>query len=171
MRPHYKLSIYQKKYKTPQTTLEVEELNLTSLMDVLIILLFFLLMSYNPSVLEINTPEGVNPPFSESLELGTDAVIFQVNVDKDVYYGKDVIGNVENEADDAKIVEILTKAFEEQKARFVKKYGEKTEAYKNINYILDSKLTYGAMEQIMRLSSMAGFDNYKFVVRSKAIKE
>lgn len=171
MRPNYKLSIYQKKYKTPTVSLEVEDLNLTSLMDVLIILLFFLLMSYNPSVLEINTPEGVNPPFSESLELGVDAAIFQVNADKDVYYGKDIIGNVENEADDRRIVDVLTKAFEEQKTRFVRKHGEKTELYKNINFILDSKLTYAAMEQLMRLSSMAGFDNYRFVVRSKAIKE
>lgn len=167
MRPHYKLSIYQKKYKTPEATLEVEELNLTALMDVLIILLFFLLMSYNPSVLDINTPQGLNPPFSESLELGVDAVIFQVDNNKDVYYGQDIIGNVENEADDQKVVDIMTQAFEEQKAKFVRKYGEKTEAHKNVNFILDGKLNYGAMEQMMRLSSMAGFDSYKFVVRSK----
>ena len=171
MRPFYKLSIYQKKYKTPAASLEVEELNLTSLMDVLIILLFFLLMSYNPSVLEINTPDGVNPPFSTSLEMGVDAVIFQVNSNKELYFGQEMLGNIENDADKDKIEASFKKAFEVQKARFIKSKGEKTDAYKNVNFILDSKINFGTMEQLMLVASIAGFDNYKFVVRSKVSEE
>ncbi|MDH4466783.1 MAG: biopolymer transporter ExbD [Bacteriovoracaceae bacterium] len=168
MSEHYQLSIYQKKYKKPVSSQDVDEVNLTSLLDVLIILLFFLLMSYNPSVLSIDPLKNVNPPFSESLEMGKEAIIIQVSSDKEVFLEKRKLGNLDSQRDEEALESVFKKEFELQKQKFLKKFGAKDEQHKSINFILDGNLKYEQMEKLMLIASKSGFDNYKFVVRSKS---
>jgi len=59
----------------------VIDLDITSLLDILVIMLVFLLKSYNSSGLVLNVPKGIVLPKSESTQVNTSGVIVQVSRD------------------------------------------------------------------------------------------
>lgn len=144
-------------------------LNLTSLMDVLMILLFFLLMSYNPTELEISPLDGIVMPQSDSLDMGAGATVVQVNTTLDIFIEKDRIGNLGNEEDMALLSKRLAEVFAINKEKLLRKDPKKT-SYKNINFILDGKVAYENLEKIMTASAQSGFENYKFMVVARKKK-
>lgn len=58
---------------------EEMELDITSLLDILVILLIFLLQSYNSSGLVFNVQKGIELPLSESKKVNTEGIIVQVS--------------------------------------------------------------------------------------------
>ena len=62
------------------------DLDITSLLDVLVILLVFLLKSYNASDLKLNLVKDLVVPNSDARTLGHHAVIVQVNSHKKTIY-------------------------------------------------------------------------------------
>ena len=169
MRVPYYESIYTKKYRYGKGNAPMEDVDITSLLDILVILLFFLLLHYNPTDLEINTKSEITPPVSDSLDYGSLSVIVQVNKDQEVYFEieKNFVGKMNVLEDVSKIKQRLLTEFSSQKARFLQKKGELAQNYKNINFILDQELTYSQMEKLMVWSSKAGFENFKFIVKAK----
>lgn len=170
MKVPYYYSIFQKKYKAGPARKDGNDfVNLTSLLDVLIILLFFLLMSYNPTEFEINADKDINTPFSESLDFGKLATVVQVKPNLDIFLEKEKIGNLSSDDDIAMMQSKFASAFESQKQKFAsKKIDPKNVA--NINFIMDGKVQYEYMEKIMLVAAQSGFENYKFIVRSKPKK-
>ena len=61
---------------------EVLDVDITSLLDILVILLVFLLKSYNSSGVIFNVPKGIKLPYSEAKQLNTPGVIVQVSETK-----------------------------------------------------------------------------------------
>lgn len=170
MRVPYYYSIYQKKYKYADDKHNgVDNLNLTSLLDVLIILLFFLLMSYNPTELEFNAMSGINPPYSDSLEMGSMVTVIQVRPNLDVYLEKENLGNLGNSDSEEAIATKLATAFKAQEEKYSKKSNKQNA--KAVNFIIDGKIKYEHMERIMLLAAQTGFDSYKFLVRAKSTKQ
>jgi len=148
MRVPYYETIYTKKYRNSKGNGTIEEVDITSLLDILVILLFFLLLHYNPTDLEINTKQEITPPVSESLDYGSLAVIVQVSKDQEVFFETEKVaaGNMDTAEDIKKIKQRLQLEFANQKKRFLQKKGELAQNYKNINFILDQELTYAQME-------------------------
>lgn len=72
-------SVRNKKRRTKREALEVD---ITSLLDILVILLVFLLKSYNSSGVIVTVPDGIKLPQSESQSINTPGVIVQVSPDK-----------------------------------------------------------------------------------------
>lgn len=169
MRVPYYETIYTKKYRNGNSSNTFEDVDITSLLDILVILLFFLLLHYNPTDLEVNANQDVTPPVSESLDYGSLAVIVQVNKDQEVYFEieKNPVGKINQPEDVSKIKNRLQSEFESQKKRFSQKKGELAQNFKNINFILDQELTYSQMEKLMVWSSKVGFENFKFIVKAK----
>ncbi|MCO4755101.1 MAG: biopolymer transporter ExbD, partial [Bacteriovoracaceae bacterium] len=58
------------------------EVDITSLLDILVILLVFLLKSYNSSGVVVNVPQGIELPNSQSQSINTAGVQIQVSADK-----------------------------------------------------------------------------------------
>ena len=58
------------------------EIDITSLLDILVILLVFLLKSYNSSGVTLNVPKGIELPKSASVSLNNAGVMIQVSEEK-----------------------------------------------------------------------------------------
>ena len=71
------------------------ELDITSLLDILVILLVFLLKSYNASDLKLELMSKIFLPDSISRTLGNDAVIIQVDKNKKIWVDHKPIGQIQ----------------------------------------------------------------------------
>lgn len=150
---------------------EVMEIDITSLLDILVILLVFLLKSYNSSGVILNVPEGITLPRSESQSLNSAGVIIQVSPDK-IWVDSKTILDKDN---------LPKRLYDEGKRRIIPLYNElvrKRDEIINLskiapnaakfsgvaNLVVDKSLKYSYVKKIMYTSAAAGFKQYKFIV-------
>lgn len=171
-----------KKLKNKRDLKEPMDVDITSLLDILVILLVFLLQSYSASDLRVDLVENLSLPGSISEDLGEKTVLVQINREQkmwidDKYIGKinttsDVIPELDSEL--KKIKEAKESALAESEKRapsseIEKQALQKKKAnLKRINLILDEELQYNIMRKLMHTSALAGFPEFKFIVRSRA---
>ncbi len=166
MKVKHWMTIYQKKYRYAKVQNNVSEMDITSLLDVLVILLFFLILNYNPTDLQIDLVEKNSPPPSQLVEYGNKAVMIQVNEDKDIYLGKTKLGNVLNKRDQNKISKALKESHALQAEQFKKMNREVASTHDpgNINIIFDGDLEFDIIDQVMKTAAKQGFTNFKLIV-------
>lgn len=151
-----KLGVRRKKMK------EVD-VDITSLLDILVILLVFLLKNYNASDLKLDLVKGINLPNSSSRELGHYAAIIQVNKDHMISINNKELGNLKNYS---MTVGPLFEALEKIKNEDKKKLDGKEESMlRNVNIVLDKDIEYYNMKKIMHTASLVGYVNFKFIVK------
>jgi biopolymer transport protein ExbD len=148
------------------------ELDITSLLDILVIMLVFLLKSYNSSGIVFNVPKGITLPDSRSMTLNTTGVIIQVSPTHVYVDDKEVLSTEKRER---------TRTFDHGGRRIIPLYNElirKKQMIKRIeksapnakkfsgvaNLIIDKTLKYSFIKKIMYTCADAGFKKYKFVV-------
>lgn len=152
---------------------EVMDIDITSLLDILVILLVFLLKSYNSSGQILNVPKGVSLPVSESTTVNTSGTIVQVSPtsiwvdDREVLsYGGDI--RVVNRAMDRsnRIIPLLTNL--RQKKAEIERLAKEAPKAKNftgkVNLLVDKTVKYSFLQKVMHTSASAGFSQFKFVV-------
>lgn len=166
----YQQSIYQKKYKKSQRTEMGEEMEITSLLDILVILLFFLVINYNPTDLQVDLVKNVDPALSASRDYGLKAIIVQVDRDQNFFIGQTKIGNLENSKDYPKMQKELRESFKMQTEQFAKMSAEAAKSHEagTVNIIMDKQLTLEQMHEVSKLAAMEGFKQFKFIVFPKA---
>lgn len=166
MKAKYWMTIYQKKYRYCKTSAQFGEMDITSLLDVLVILLFFLVLNYNPTDLQIDLAEKTTPPPSQLMEYGNRAVIIQVNKDQDFFLGKTKVGNLRNKNDLTRISKTLKESKTMQTEQFQKMNREVAATHDpgNLNIIFDGDLEFGVIDQVMKISARQGFTNFKLIV-------
>ena len=153
---------------------EVLDVDITSLLDILVILLVFLLKSYNSSGVIFNVPKGIKLPYSEAKQLNTPGVIVQVSetkiwVDDQVILDVTKSGNrVIYDRGGSRIVSLYN---ELRKKRSLYKQVEKTAKGAKkfsgiVNLVVDKGLKYSYVKKILATCADAGFQKYKFVVSS-----
>ncbi len=151
----YDMSIYQKKYKSGNGKKEQEEVDITSLLDILVILLVFLLKSYNASSLELDLVKNLDLTVSTSQDLGQFGPTVQITNAEDVYLNNKLITNLSNpdlgNLLGAKLQEVKNAA-KDQKAN-------------HINFVLDNTIKYEKVDRVMTIASQQEFENFKFIVR------
>ena len=157
------------------------EIDITSLLDILVILLVFLLKSYNASDLKLEVAKNIELPTSKSSQLGNMAVIVQVSGEKDIWINNRKIGRYLASTNDEKI-EILYSALEEEgkKQDEVIKDLETTVSTttsdkgalatrkanrKRVNIVMDQAVPYEVLRRVMHTSALAGFPEFKFIVQ------
>ena len=145
------------------------DLDITSLLDIITILLVFLLKSYNASDLKLDLLGKIELPDSKSRTLGNDSVILQVNRDKKVWINNVYVGDILT--GDERVDFIYQKLDE------IKKQKDKTadsmrvlasamkDHNKQINIVMDKTLSYKTLRQIMHTSALAGYPEFKFIVQ------
>lgn len=149
----------------------VFDIDITSLLDILTILLVFLLQSYNSSGVIINVPDGIELPRSASESLNS----FGVNVQ---------VSKTQIWVDDAEVVNTDipdSQLFDEGGRRIVPLYNELVKIKETIkqseklspqakkfsgiaNLIVDKSLKYNYLKRVMYTCASAGFKEFKFVV-------
>ena len=142
------------------------ELDITSLLDVLVILLVFLLKSYNASDLKLNLVKDLVVPDSAARKLGHTAVTIQVSKDATIFINNKKIGAIATRGENPILLERLKEFKEKDKDRIpaATAVGAKKEI-RNINLVFDQDLPYEVMKSIMHTSAIAGYTEFKFIVQ------
>ena len=147
------------------------ELDITSLLDILVITLVFLLKSYNSSGFILNTPKGITLPKSKSLTVNTSGTIIQVSQSK-VWVDDKIILNT---------AKMPAKAYDQNGRRIVPLYNElvrRKEIIKQIkdsslnaekftgkvNLVIDKNVKFNFIKKLLYTTAEAGYKQYKFIV-------
>ena len=136
---------------------EAMELDITSLLDILVILLVFLLKSYNSTNLKLDLKKHVSLPQSDSRTLGDHAVIVQVDDQKRIFVKNKEIGRVLASQKIDPLFDFLQREREIAKKKV-------RHPSKKINLVLHKDLPYDAIKKVMHTSASAGFTEFKFIV-------
>lgn len=149
----------RKRFQRKREKKEPMELDITSLLDILVILLVFLLKSYNASNLKLNLVKSLKIPDSKARKLGSHSVIVQVDKDKQIWINNKVIGKIDRQEKIDSLYDFL-----KNKREIASKNNPKLVA-KSVNLVLDKSLPYNSMQKVMHTSALAGYTEFKFIVQ------
>lgn len=150
-----------------KTKKEVMEVDITSLLDILVIMLVFLLNSYNSSGIVLNVPKGVVLPKSESQSLNTSGVVVQVSEKMIWVDDKEILDLEKTTVSRDGIIAPLYDELVAKKnlVKQIEKSAENaTEFSGNVNMIVDKGIRYSFLRRLMFTAAEAGYKQYKFVV-------
>jgi biopolymer transport protein ExbD len=153
----------------------VFDIDITSLLDILTILLVFLLQSYNSSGVIINVPKGIELPRSASESLNNFGVNIQVSKtqiwvnDIEVLNSDTASESLTYDEGNRRIIPLfneLTKIKDNIKA--VEKASTEAKKFSGIvNLVVDKSLKYDYLKRVMYTCAKAGYKEFKFVVMTK----
>ena len=148
------------------------ELDINSLLDILVILLVFLLKSFNASDLTVDLVKNLELPDSKVRRLGEHAVVIQVNNKREIWVNNKLIGQVENgqninQSLYDRLIELQSSnnnvTTDKQSARAAIDSGKG----RAVNILLDRSLRYRTVAQVMHTAAMAGHPQFKFIVQGR----
>lgn len=154
------------------------DVDITSLMDVLTVLLFFLIMNASVSPVQLETPEGITLPSSSSeqvpkaaikLALTPEALIMNDKVILKLESGRFPASELEQ---DARIVKVLkTELSKEYKKTedFFKEVADQDAGLLPTPPLLiqaDKNTPFGTLKVILHTAAVSGFGDFQFVVTS-----
>jgi len=149
----------------------IMEIDITSLLDILVILLIFLIKSYNSSGVTLNVPKGIELPSSGSESINTPGVLIQVSkdtiwVDSKTVLDTETLPKVIYDQGGRRIVPLYNELV--KKKEEIKNLGKQAEQIKKFsgtaNLVIDKSLKYSYVKKVMYTAAEAGFKEYKFVV-------
>ena len=145
------------------------DVDITSLLDILVILLVFLLKSYNASDLKLEPAAQIKLPSSKSQALGRHSVIIQVSSDKEIWLDNEKIGKLSPGGDKIDILFEQLKMMKEKEIETLRSIASveerKKKESKQVNLVLDQSLPYNVVRRVMHTSAMAGYPEFKFIVQ------
>ena len=164
-------SIKNRRGRKAPTTMDID---ITSLLDILTILLVFLLQNYNSSGVIINVPKDIDLPRSSSISLNNYGVNIQVSKSQIWIDDKEVVNT--DTADQGQL-------YDEGGRRIVPLYNELVKIKETIkqseklspqaakfsglaNLVVDRTMKYSYLKRVMYTCAAAGFKEFKFVVLS-----
>ncbi len=150
---------------------EVEEIDITSLLDILVIMLVFLIRSYNASGVVINVPKNIKLPDSKSQSLNTAGVVVQVAPtgiwvdDKEVVNTEKKVSIVYDH-EGRRIVPLYNELIQKKQdiKRTEKMSPNATKFTGTINLVVDKSIKYNYVKKLLYTCAEAGYLRYKFVV-------
>jgi biopolymer transport protein ExbD len=149
----------------------VPELDITSLLDILVIMLVFLLHSYNSSGIILNVPKGIQLPKSASQAPNNAGVIVQVSpqkiwVDDQIILDLNKLPSRTYDHGGRRIIPLFNELTRKKEmAKRIKKGSDKAKPFSGvINFVIDKTLKYNYLKRLMYTAAEAGYKQYKFVV-------
>jgi biopolymer transport protein ExbD len=155
---------------------QVFDIDITSLLDILTILLVFLLQSYNSSGVTINVPKGIELPRSASETLNNFGVNVQVSktniwVD-DVEVLNSSTSDVSQLYDEGgrRIVPLFNELVKiKETIKATEKLSPDAKKFSGlVNLVVDKSLKFNYLKRVMYTCAAAGFKEFKFVVMTKS---
>lgn len=146
---------------------EAMDIDITSLLDILVILLVFLLHSYNASNLELDLVDNITPPGSQARELGDDALIVQVNKNNEVWIGYEkletkIVDGMASEELYRRVIDIARQNSPTLSKEEIIEKNRKNN--KTVNLVFDKAIPYSTMQTIMKTVAKAGHSDFRFIV-------
>lgn len=139
------------------------DVDITSLLDILTILLVFLLMSYNASDLTLDLTSKLDMADSNAQELTKFAPVLQVNKESVVFLNNKEIGRLPASGS----MPELTAALKAQRAETAENNKKIRTPHKLelVNLVFDKEMDYNVVQRVMNDSALAGYSQFKFIVK------
>ena len=154
-----------KKKFTRHRVREAVEVDITSLLDILTILLVFLLKSYNASDLKLDLQKNLDMADSNARAMTRYAPVVQVNKEAKVYLNNKEIGRLPASGEMPVLTEALKKAKKGIEADNQKKPANQRTNMDLVNLVFDKEMDYAVVQRVMHDSALAGYSQFKFIVR------
>lgn len=149
----------------------VFDIDITSLLDILTIMLVFLLQSYNSSGVVINVPKEIELPRSASETLNNFGVNIQVSktqiwVDDAEVVNSDLPNEQMYDEEGRRIVPLYNELIKiKETIKQSEKLSPQAAKFSGVaNLVIDKSLKYNYLKKIMYTCAAAGFKEFKFVV-------
>ncbi len=139
------------------------DVDITSLLDILTILLVFLLKSYNASDLKLDLQKGLEMADSTAKEMTRFAPVVQVNKEQKVFVNNKEIGRIPASGE----MKSLTEFLKNEKKKTEANNAMKKQQYNAelVNLVFDKDMDYAIVQRVMNDSALAGYSQFKFVVK------
>jgi biopolymer transport protein ExbD len=144
---------------------EAVDVDITSLLDILTILLVFLLKSYNASDLKLDLQKGLDMADSDARQMTRYAPVVQVNKAAQVFLDNKEIGRLPASGQMPVLTEALKKAKAGIEADNKKKPANQQTNIDMVNLVFDKEMDYEIVQRVMHDSALAGYSQFKFVVK------
>lgn len=154
-----------KKKFTRHKEREAVDVDITSLLDILTILLVFLLKSYNASDLKLDLQKGLEMADSDARAMTRYAPVVQVNKEAKVFLNNKEIGRLPASGQMPVLTEALKKAKAGIESDNKKKAANQQTNTEMINLVFDKEMDYEIVQRVMHDSALAGYSQFKFVVK------
>lgn len=166
------MSVRASRFKNRRKKSSVIDVDITSLLDILTILLVFLLQSYNSSGVIINVPDGIELPKSASESLNNFGVNIQVSKtniwvdDKEVLTSETASQGEVFDEGGRRIVPLYNELVKiKETIKQSEKLSPEAAKFSGIaNLVVDKSLKYSYLKRVMYTAASAGFKEFKFVV-------
>lgn len=150
---------------------QVFDLDITSLLDILVIMLVFLLQSTNSTGIIMTVPKGVELPTSSSATPNNEGVVIQVSPTTIWVEDREVLtidDNIRSQVDQGgrRLIPLFNELV---KRKEIIKLSAKSSPQANefagvVNLIVDKTVKYSFIKKLLYTCAEAGFKEYKFVV-------
>ncbi len=144
---------------------EPVDVDITSLLDILTILLVFLLKSYNASDLKLDLQKNLEMADSDARAMTRYAPVIQINKEAKVFLNNKEIGRLPASGDMPILTEALKKARAGIEADNAKKAANQQTNTELVNLIFDKEMDYAVVQRVMHDSALAGYSQFKFIVK------
>ncbi|MDB9786619.1 biopolymer transporter ExbD [Bacteriovoracaceae bacterium] len=147
------------------------ELDITSLLDILVILLVFLLKNYSTSSLELNIAKNIKLPQSNSKNPSVNGVVVQISPESIWVDKKIVASNIKSKIYDQsgnRIIPLFNELVaKKNRVENLAKSAKNTKNFSGLlNLVIDKSVKYSFIKKVLYTSAIAGYKKYKFVVMS-----
>ena len=144
---------------------EAVDVDITSLLDILTILLVFLLKSYNASDLKLDLQQNLEMADSEARTMTRFAPVVQVSKDAKVFLNNKELGRLPASGEMLILTEALKNTREKQELENQKKNQGQRLNTELVNLVFDKEMDYGVVQRLMHDSALAGYSQFKFIVK------
>lgn len=144
---------------------EPVDVDITSLLDILTILLVFLLMSYNASDLKLDLQPNLEMADSYAREMTRYAPVVQIDKAAKVFVNNKEIGRMPASGGMTVLTDTLKKAKADIVSENSKKLANQQINPDLINLIFDKDMDYAVVQRVMHDSALAGYSQFKFIVK------
>lgn len=155
---------------------ENQELDITSLLDILVILLIFLIKNYDATGVIINIPDGIVLPHSKSQSKSQQGITIQVSSQKIWVDNKEIVNmeekplkkHLDHKNHEGRLIIPLFNELVQKKDTIdkIKNLSEQAKSFSGISNLIITKTTrYSTIRKIMYTCAEAGFQKYKFIVK------
>lgn len=152
---------------------EALDVDITSLLDILVILLVFLLQSYNASNLALHLAENTTPPESKARDLGENRILIQVNADHEIWVNDEKLPvkiTTRNQTFSPlaeKLNDALAVIGVDRNIASTDEGDEIDLEQKEVNLVFDRDLPYEIISVVMETANSVGLSQFKFIVMAK----
>lgn len=154
-----------KKKFTRHRVREAVDVDITSLLDILTILLVFLLKSYNASDFKLDLKKNLEMADSDTRAMTRYAPVVQINKEARVFLNNKEIGRLPSSGDMPVLTEALKKAKMGIETDNKNKPANQKTNTELVNLIFDKDMDYGVVQRVMHDSALAGYSQFKFIVK------